>query len=159
MNSKMKITMNKIAAISLSFLTGLTGLVALPVAAQSATQMHFNEVHLAQSYTGPDGESVMIRGLTHTGKKVQVRINGVGTLAYGAQAKSDCVKFATLASMDDRVALEVYFLATTPTLGAVDTRGYREATVTVTASQGVSCLIANKSKYDYSTTSIAWFDI
>lgn len=143
----------------IAFTLILASLIPDLARAQTAVQFHFKEVHIAQSYTGADGEALIIRGLLHSGKKISLRLKGIVTVPYGSTVKAECVKLSAIAAMDDRTALEIYYVAASPSVGANDAWQYKEATVSIPSTGGFSCLLANASKYDYSQLSIAWYDL
>lgn len=144
------------AAIFWAFMT----LATTPVFAQEI-KVHLKEVHIVQPHTGPDHvESVLIRGLTHTGKKIQFRLNRVSTIDNGLQVRADCLRFSTLAIIDENSALEIYLTGMTISGGVVDGRGYKNAIVTAAAGNSVSCVLVNKNRFDYSIApSSTWYDL
>ncbi len=128
--------------------------------AQSSIQLHFKQVHIAQSYAGSDGEALIVRGQLHSGKKISLRIKGVASLPYGPNLKSECVKLGALAAAHDQAALEIVYVGSTPiSVGVNDAWQYKEATLVLPADAGFSCVLANVSKYDYAQTTIQWYDL
>lgn len=134
-------------------------LISASAEAQTTAQIHFKQVHTAQSYTGSDGEALIVRGTLHSGKKISLRIKGIVTLPYGSNLKSECVKLMALAAASDQLTLELFYIGPSITVGSNDLWQYKEATLTLPSSASFTCLLANVTKYDYSQTTIVWYDL
>lgn len=134
-------------------------LCAVAPAQAQTTNVHLKEVHIFQSVLEPTQESILIRGLTPGNKKIQLRLNNVAKLPSGTETKSDCIRFATTAVLDETQTLEVFLEGPAVTVGAVDGRGYKGAIFTLTAGQTVSCLLVSKNKFNHAGTGIVWYEL
>lgn len=140
----------------------ITGGFSTSTLAQES-RIYLKEAHiivsLAASAQSADG--LLVRGVTHKGQKIAVRINGLENLQGGKQIKSDCTKYFAMAVAVPNMKMEMYVSGMSPVVASsMDPRGYRAITFDLPGQTVVAgCVLSDSAKFnDQTSPSVIWYE-